>query len=218
MQNRRRKVSSGAGAVAPDESCNLEDTTSEDERFAGDPNEEPVDAVPPPTPPPPDKSKDFAMPWGMVITDVFKLDVHATFKQLSTDLELGTGATEYGTVLAAVDRSARNLFRAACLARAAKLEDLNFAASLDVRLEVLRTAAVQALEQDKRAGVRSKAPTLQDIEDRMLSAWPDEVRDLRNRKEKMHGAFRAIEALEVAWRERCQALRVIAQQFKSSGA
>lgn len=158
------------------------------------------------------------MPWGLVISDVFNLDVHKTYARLEEELTLGDGATEYGTVLRAVDSSSKNLFEAARLARKAKLEDEKFGAELDKRLEVLRSAAQQELEKEKAAGVRSKAPTIQDINDRMLFSWPDEVVSIRSRKSEMHGALRAIEALELSWRDRCQALRALAQQFNRAGA
>lgn len=222
QQTRRRKVSGGAVAeasspAAPD-ACNLEDTNAGD-RWAGDPEESPADntnAVPPQAAEPGRKDR-HPMPWGLVITDVFNLDVHKTLKRLEAELSLGDGSTEYGTVLRAVDQSAKNLFEAARLARKAKLEDEKFALELDQRLEVLRSAAAAKLEQQKANGERSKAPTIKDIEDCMLSEWPDEMRSLKARKAEMHGAFRAIESLEMAWRDRCQSLRTLAQQFKSAG-
>lgn len=202
MQARRRKISR-------DEECKPEDTN---ESAGEDELQLPAQQDEPP-------AKDrHPRPWGLVITDVFHLDVHQTYTRLVKELTLGDGATEYGTVIRAVDQGAKNLFEAARLSRKAKLEDEKFAADLDKRYEVLRTAAQQALEQDKANGVRSKAPTKQDIDDRMLSTWPDEVTSIKARKAEMHGAFRAIESLELAWRERCQSLRTLAQQFKSAGA
>lgn len=215
MAMRRRKVASGAEATEP---CNLEDTTQArpsgvGDRFAGDPEE----------PPPAGKHEPAAkdrhpMPWGLVIADVFNMDVHKTYKRLEKELTLGDASTEYGSVLHAVDQSARNLFEAARLSRKAKLVDQQFSDELDKRLEVLRTSAQAALEEEKAKGQRSKAPTIQDIKDRMLASWPDEVTSITTRKEEMHGAFRSIEALELAWRERNQSLRTMAQGFKHTGA
>jgi hypothetical protein len=144
--------------------------------------------------------------------------VHKTFKQLSADLTLGDNSNEYGAVIRAVDVSSKNLFNAARLARKAKIEDEKFAAEVGKRLEVLRSAAAEALEREKAAGLRSKAPTIKDIDDRMLASWPDEVVSTKARIAEMHGALRAIEALETAWRDRCHSLRTLAEQFKRSGA
>lgn len=204
MQSRRKKVEAGA-AGAQDPSGNLEDTTLSE---GSDAASKPVSRA--------DKDR-HPMPWGLVINDVFHLDVHKTYARLNAELTLGDQSTEYGSVLRAVDQGSRNLYDAARLARRAKLEDQNFSAELDMELEVLRTAAQRALEEDKARGLRSKAPTIQDINDRMLSAWPDRVTSIRARKEEMHGAYRAIEALQEAWRERCAALRTLANQFRSAG-
>jgi hypothetical protein len=216
MHARRRKVTPGEPA------CNLEDTTAAAEpgqnRWAGDPEEPEPYTQQQSSKKEPGAKDRHPMPWGLVITDVFHMDVPGTYRRLVDELRLGDQATEYGTVLAALDSSARNLFEAARLARKSKLEDDAFATSLDKELEVLRSAAQRALEQEKAEGQRSKAPTIQDIKDRMLASWPDQVTSIEQRKAEMHGALRAIEGLEQSWRERCQALRVMAQQFKTSGA
>lgn len=213
---RRRKA-----AGAAEQSSIPGDTTDEGaERWAGDPNEEPEPVAPAPAPDPPRKPDQYAQPppWGAVVHHVFDLDVMTTFKRLEKELTLGDGATEYGTVLRAVDQGARNLYDAARLARKSKLEDEAFGIQLDKRLEVLRTAAQQALLRE-RSGVKgTKAPTIKDIEDRMLSSWPDEMTTITKRRAEMHGALRSIESLETAWKVRCSALEVIAAQFKRAGA
>lgn len=196
VMQRRRKVSAGQQPAEVVQS----------------PPEEPVRAQVP------SANERHPAPWGQVIRDVFDLDVHATYTRLVDELTLGDNASEYGTVLRALDNSSRNLFEAARMARKAKIADLHFGTELDQELEVLRTAASKALQEEKAAGQRSKAATIQDINDRMLASWPDQVTSIRTRKEEMHGALRSIEALEVAWRERCQALRVLAQGFRNTGA
>lgn len=210
---RRRKVSGAAKEAVPSsDDGDTQAPAAEEggERWAGDPEEPQV--------PEPARKDRHPMPWGLVISDVFNLDVHKTFKRLEQELTLGDGATEYGTLLHAVDKSARNLYEAARLSRKAKLVDEQFSDELDKRLEVLRSSAIVALEEEKAKGLRSKAPTIKDIEDRMLASWPDEMTSIRTRKAEMHGAFRAIEALELAWRDRCQSLRTMAQGQRSSGA
>lgn len=199
MPTRRRKVATAA--------CNLEDTSEPESGTGGTVPEEPEPA-------PKDR---HPMPWGLVIRDVLHLDVHKTFQRLVEELTLGDNSTEYGSVIRAVDLSARNLFDAGKLTRKAKLEDEKFAMELDKRWEVLRSAASRSLEEDKLNGLRTKAATLDDIKDRMLATWPDEVTSIQVRKGEMHAAYRAIESLEQAWRERCQGLRVLAQQFRSAG-
>lgn len=218
MQQRRRKVASGV-TPSPTLESNLEITPEPGaDRWDGDPDEEPVAVKEVEELPAPATKDRFPIAWGLVISDVYHLDVHKTYAKLEKELSLGDGATEYGTVLRAIDGSSKNLYLAARLARKAKNEDERFAMELDKRLEVLRSTAIGFLETDRKEGTRSKGATLKDIEDRMLAEWPDEMSSIKARKAEMHGAFRSIEALESAWRERCQSLRTIALQFKHAGA
>lgn len=156
-------------------------------------------------------------PWGNVITDVFNIDIEKTYKRLTEELALGGAATQYATVLSALDVSARNAFDAVRLSRAAKRTDEDVSREIDERLEVLRTTARELLETEKaaakKAGGTVKAPTVQEIKDRMIATWPDEMQSLESRKSYMHGAFRSIEGLEKAWWDRCQSLRKIADRF-----
>lgn len=161
----------------------------------------------------------FPMPWGNVITDVFRFDVEGVYAHLTHGLTLGDGASEYGTVLRALDHASRNAFDAARLVRAAKTADEKFTSEIEERLEVLRTTAREQLEREKSDakadGKAAKAPTLQEVADRMLANWPDEMRSLNGRKSEMHGAFRSLEALEKAWWDRCASLRTMADRFQS---
>lgn len=161
-------------------------------------------------------------PWGNVVTDVFALDIDATYKRLSDDLSLGNDITQYGVVLAALDASGRNAWDAARLVRAAKLADEDVTREIEERLEVLRSTARSQLEAEKsrakKDGAATKAPTLQEVRDRMVGNWPDEVHALEQRKSYMHGAFRAIEALEKAWWDRAQSLRKVADRFTARTA
>ena len=157
-------------------------------------------------------------PWGAIVESVFRLDAREVYARLVAELSLGDGATEYGVVLAAVDCSARNIFDSARLVRAAKLEDERLGSSIDERLEVLRSTARAELEQEKTEGKRSKAPTIQDIDDRMVAGWPDEARALRASKAEMHGALRAAEGLETAWRSRASDLRAMLDRFQHHGS
>lgn len=238
---RRRRVAPESQAAEPESSSpgvTADDDSDNDERWAGDPNEEPAnesaEEVPEEKPAPAagrrlrkptDPAKASAPgvdananPWGVVITDVFSIDIDKTYTRLQKNLSLGDKATEYGTVLSALDQSARNLFDAVRLTRVAKAADEKLSAELGLELEVLRSAAIEQLVSEQKQGLRSKAPTLEDIKDRVLRSWPDKSTALNRRKAEMHGAMRAVEGLVDAWRERCQILRKMADQFKSSGA
>jgi len=158
-------------------------------------------------------------PWGAVVDDVLRIDVESTYRKLVGQLTLGSDATEYGPVLRALDESARNAWEASRLVRAAKLEDERVGGEVDERLEVMRTQARKDLEKEKReqrdqeaekAGKKptgpGKPPTLQEVEDRILADYTDEVVSLRRRKAEMHAALRSVEGLERSWRDRCSQL------------
>lgn len=178
-------------------------------------------AAAPPEQREPEARDRFPLPWGGVINDTVRIDVTATFRRLTADLDLGDGVGDYGAAIRALDLAARNAFDATRLTRAAKIADEEFAAQLDERLEVLRSGARKALEEEKaeakRKGEPAKPPTLQEVEDRMVASWPDEVRSIRRRKAEMHGAFRSIEGLEESWRQRHRALEAIVSGFRGRG-
>ncbi len=88
---------------------------------------------------------------------------------------------------------------------------------MDQRLEIMRSTAREQLESEKSAlkasGGSAKAPTLQEVQDRVIANWHDEWSSIEARKAEMHGAFRSIEGLKEAWNERGRQLNRIADGF-----
>lgn len=161
--------------------------------------------------------------WGGVIEHAFTIDPESLYQRLYDELRLGDDATEYGAVLHAADRAEQNAIDATRLARHAKLEDEQVSRKVDERLEVLRTTAKNELEKEvadsfdeKLKKTTKKAPTIQDITDRMQANWPDEYNSLSRRKEEMHGVLRVCEGIESMWRSRCATLRVILERVAPS--
>lgn len=150
--------------------------------------------------------------WEKVVDLTFSFDPVELRDRLYREIELGVDRTEYGTILAALDRADRNAVDAQALARLAKLEDEAFGQEVEERLGVLRAHAVDALEAEKAAGKRSKAPTLDDIRGRMVADYGDEVRALERRRAELHGAARVLESLHDAWRSRAASLREMASR------
>lgn len=175
-----------------------------------------------PTPPPQvekaDDVVDHPSPWRVLVSSTVRIiDIEGTFQRLEKSLELGDSVGEYGAVVNALDKSANNLYDAARLARAAKIEDEAFGLELDKQMEVLRSAARAELDAEKAEGKRSKAPTIQDVEDRILAKWPDRVATMKRRRAEMHGMMRSLEALENAWQARCAALKSLVDRFRTTG-
>lgn len=199
---RRRMTSSGQPSA--DESRRLD---TADDAVVAEPERKPREG--------------FPSPWGRIIDDVFDLDIEATYRQLTSSLELGSGAHEYPVVLEAIDRVERNAFDAARLVRAARLADEKYSAECQEREEVMRSKARSMLEDEKAAakakGATVKAATLQELEDCMLRTWPDEITSIRGRKAEMHGTHRVCEALEKAWWARAHSLRELLKRFAAVG-
>lgn len=151
--------------------------------------------------------------WGTIVQDVRTLDVEAMYRRLYDDLVLGDGVNEYGAILHALDRADRNIVDAERLVRAAKLEQERVDRAVAIELEVLRTTARKELEAEKAAGTRSKAPTLDDIADRMTANWPTKMGEVKAHSEEIHGVRSVCEKLEVAWRSRAQSLRSMADRY-----
>lgn len=145
--------------------------------------------------------------WGNLIEDVLTIDDPASeAERLREELEIGDDRTNYAIVIVHVDRAASNLYAAKRLARAAKIEDERFVAECEERLEILRTRAREEIVELKNDGKHKGAITKQQIEDQILSNWPNEYRTIKERVAKMHGATRALEGLVDAWNHRCVAL------------
>lgn len=152
--------------------------------------------------------------WANVITDTLRItDPPGLARRLRDELSLGDGRTQYGLVLEALDRSARNLDDAGRLFRASRVEEERLQAAVNQELEVLRTQAQMKLNEAWKAKER-KAPTKQDIDDEMVSSWPDRVSVLRAQISEMHNSVRALENLRDAWASRCADLRIMADKAR----
>jgi hypothetical protein len=152
--------------------------------------------------------------WGNVIRDVLRIDNPAWLaKRLRGELTLSDeGRSSYGSLLAALDRSARNYDDAYMLYRGAKVEESRFALELRERFEVMKEHASSEL-MDEYKEKKRRSPTTEDIEDRMMSSWPDEYRHLRTKEAELHAAVRSLETLAKAWSSRCADLRAMADMF-----
>ena len=149
-------------------------------------------------------------PWGEVIETVFDLDPVELTDRLTDELKLGLFVGDYGRLRDALDHAATNLYDAKRLERASKLEEARYEDENLHRMELLRTAARETLQAErvKGAGVITK----QQIEDRMIATWHDEVSDFRKRTRQLHNTARVLEGLTEAWNHRNSQLKVILER------
>lgn len=159
-------------------------------------------------------------PWGVVVEDMKKLDVQATYNKLRDALSLGNNATAYGEVLAAADTAEQNSFQAGMMVRMAKLEQIRIDGLIEEEMEVLRTAArkditkerAEGMDKDKLAKSGVGRITNQEVDDKMLADYAGHVRKLKARSAEAHGVRGTMEALYDAWKSRCATLRMMAEK------
>lgn len=152
--------------------------------------------------------------WGETAETVLAIgDPRTLYDRLAAELTLGNGATQYGEILSSADSAERNMLDASRLHRSARLEEESVRLSVLRREEVLRTAAREELDRERAEGKRSKAPTIQDVEDRTVANWPDEIASIRRAKDEIHAVVEVAETLETAWRSRAATLREMLARY-----
>lgn len=147
--------------------------------------------------------------WGAVIDSIYNLDVQRTYQQLVEELALAEDERSVGHIIKAANVADMRAYEARRLVRAAKLESEKVQHQIDVELGTMREQARSELQEERREGKRSKAPTLEEVADRVRKRWPDRYRRLNEERSKMHGAVRACEGLEESWRGRAQRLQAL---------
>lgn len=160
-------------------------------------------------------SSSAAGTWGGLIETVLEIgDPRSLYDRLYAELSLEGGElASFGAIAAAANHAERNIVDATRLHRAARLEEERVRYDTAKREEILRTSARAELEREKADGKRSKAPTIQDVEDRMIASWPDALSDIRGARDKVHAVVETTDALCRAWVSRAATLRSMLDRF-----
>lgn len=158
------------------------------------------------------EDRDAAIPrpnsqWGAVVDEVYRIDVRKAYASLTKELSVEWDAISFGSLYQMSNAADGRAFEAARLARAAKLEEERVRHEADGQLATLRETARTELALEKKEGKLARAPSKEDVEDRVRRRWPDKHRKIREELAKIHGATRACEELLVSWRERSRTLR-----------
>lgn len=131
-------------------------------------------------------------------------DPDAEYEELERALSLGT--REHDSVFEALDRAQHNARRAHRLYVCARVDAERFNLDADVVEAAMRTQALHALEQDKLAGVRTKQITDADVGAKIAALFPDEHRDLAERRIKSRKMLEQLETFAKLWSSRCYSL------------
>lgn len=159
-----------------------------------------------------DREQAIPMPnpqWGAVVDEVYRIEVRKTYETLTRELAVGweTVSSSFGLLYQMSNAADGRAYEAARLARAAKLEESRVRNEADGQLATMRDSVRRELLEEKKEGKLLRAPSKDDVEDRVRRRWPDRHRKIRDELAKMHGATRACEELLVSWRERSRTLR-----------
>jgi hypothetical protein len=217
MPTRRKKITTGeavAAAIVPDpnmpsvphESPAIPDVPIEDVPDLGlKRRERPTSSV-------------AGRGWGYVVETIISIDPAVEYARLYEALHLGDDATEYGAVLKSSNAAEQNRVDAVRLHRHGKLEEESVLRRVNEEMEILRTSAKAELvreyekSKDEKGKASMRTATLQDINDRVISNWPDKSAALERQKGEIHAAVRLAEELAQAWSSRCATLRVIMER------
>lgn len=154
----------------------------------------------------PEVSADFAA----VQEHIFRSrDIHADYLRLERELALGAQRTDHGSLTKALDDAEANARLAHGLYSLACVERKRWELDAVVVEGGMRTSAVEALQEEKKQGERSKAITEADVELKCASMFPDEWRDVQMKREKAKRMVDSLEHLAATWKDRAKDLNTL---------
>lgn len=140
-----------------------------------------------------------------IVERVFNLpDPEAEYEALEKALQLGTQA--YESIAAALDGAEDHARRAHRLYVCARADSERFNLDAEVIEAAMRSEAVGELQREKDAGVRTKTITEADTAGKVAALFPDEHRDLSERRLKVRKTVEHLESFAGLWRSRCFSL------------
>lgn len=131
-------------------------------------------------------------------------DPDAEYAELEGALQLGTQTAD--SIVSALDRAEDHARRAHRLYVCARVDSERFNLDADVIESAMRTQAVSELQREKDSGVRTKQITDGDTTAKIAAMFPDEHRDLAERRVKSRKMVDHLEAFAQLWRSRCYSL------------
>jgi len=143
--------------------------------------------------------------YAAIVERVFDLpDPDAEYQILEESLSVGS--SNFDSISAALDTAEDNARRAHKLYVNARVDAERFNIDADVIESAMRTQAIAELQREKDAGLRSKQITDTDATAKVSAMFPDEYRDLADRRVKSRKMIEHVEAFAGLWRSRCYSL------------
>jgi hypothetical protein len=158
----------------------------------------------------PGASNDFEQ----LVERFFQVDLAAEYAALEPDLKLGEERTDYGSVLAALDRSEDNARRAHALYISSKVEQKRYEIEADKVSAAMRTEARLALQEEVEMGKRKGVISIAELGAEASRRHPDEYAAAAIKAEKIKRAADHLERFADLWKERCRTLSVVLQTMR----
>lgn len=154
-----------------------------------------------------ERGEEYIAGYATVIEGIVNIDVGSESIRLEDELMGGRhGKLSLSQTLTALDRVQDNAFQAKRLGVRARRDYENFKEQHQTWLELKKSAARTALEQEKKEKALKKMITNDMIVDQVRATWPDEFIDWSVRLHDFQAAVHLLEALEGKWTERQRAL------------
>lgn len=131
-------------------------------------------------------------------------DPNGEYEELERSMKLGT--REFDSVSRALDDAEDNARRAHKLYVNARLDYERFGIDADIIEAGMAAQARTELEREKESGQRSKQITQDDVKHKCLVLFPDEWRDLAERRIKGRKMLEHLERFAELWKVRCFSL------------
>lgn len=153
----------------------------------------------------PEEIDSYPRTWNRVINGILEMDVEKIHARLEDEIAERVPLTG-SAILQALDRVQENFLLAAKLKNRSRREYELFKVEHEQWLEVKKTAARRALEDDKAEKKLTKQITQDMVIDAVRATWPDEYRLRETKVRDFQAAVHTLEDLAEAWKARARAL------------
>jgi hypothetical protein len=152
-----------------------------------------------------------------VIDGVIEINVETAHAELEEDL--GSNDPVTGShLMHALERCQSRVLLASKLKNKARRDYELFKVDHEQWLEVKKTSAMIALEEEKKEKELKKQITVDMIIDRVRATWPDEYRKRETKLRDFQSAVHTLEDLAEAWKQRSRDLGNLTSIIVSMGA
>lgn len=142
-----------------------------------------------------------------IVEHVFDLNVDEEYKVLVEALKMGSNRADRGSLQIAIDEAEEHARKAHQVYITAKLIKENYEVQNEPVMGSMWKAASDALEEDKKNGLRTKQITDADVKAKAACMFPDEWREQSQKLRKYDQTIKHLEHIVQLWLSRCTSVR-----------